>query len=71
VCSFANINPKIAAAEVVNKTAAVDVIRPIKSDTDVTDDDERLAAHGDSVKNVGEATETSITGSDVTRCVND
>jgi hypothetical protein len=71
MCSFANMNLKITAAEDVNKTAAVEVIRPIKSDIEVTDNEERLAMHDDAVKNVSEVTEKSITGSDGPESVND
>jgi hypothetical protein len=56
-CRSANMTLTMTAAEDVNKTAAVESMGPIKSDIDVSDDDERLAAHDDAFKNVSEVTE--------------
>lgn len=51
------MNLKITAAEVVDETAAVEVIKPIKSDIEVTNNEKRIATHDSAVKSVSEVTE--------------
>jgi hypothetical protein len=47
-----DVNLEIKADENVNETAAVKVLRPMKSGIEIADNEERFASHDDAIEKV-------------------